>query len=701
MENLNQSEIPKLIHFVWAGGNSPMKLQDLQVVAAWAIKNPDFKIKIWVDPKTFDGGMGKLEEYYFSQLKIAYEKEKQLSVSIEEIKHMFSLNDIRKEGICQENDKIFDHEVDRLDPNFGASSDYIRYKILYKEGGVYIDSDVRPGEDNLSKLPIFNQPISHCLYVDHLSQRATIKNENLYKIFTIEPHPQYGTWGVGNDTFICTKQNPLMFEVIKELEDNYNLTSNPTENINKILEMAYYGHNIEQITLGKTGPTLLREAISKKPSPIQKDSFTFVKKCTDTLVEIKPVRCELYKLTQPLPHNTGHWLNASPDISQIHNITDIYKKLFKLIDEEIKYYGILRLDDHVRLVKLWARKLDMNPNIAVKTFIEGLQDTIELEKISVVQNCSTNKYVLEFCNNNNLIDKTYLTQQSSSCFGAIYQWATCYPRFTSSLFSKKILFDNKEFITEPQKNIVQYLSAGKLNLIFNELECGIDFMEKVHSNTCALKYPFIGLKIGDNDMLEMHNIYVINIYRTLELFESSFIKAGVDPERIKAAKEQLTQACHNDLPGLFKCPINEILKKYYNKEKDGDFLPLIGVALRRACFYGDYDSAESLIYCSSNLNDQDPTLMRTALHVACGKNYIKIAELLINAKVNVNLQDKDGKTPLHWAVENKNIELIKLLMEAGADIKIKNSNGKTPLQLASSQSDIIEALKTPSKKFYL
>lgn len=693
MDNPNKSEIPKLIHFVWAGGNNPMKDDSLKVVAEWAIKNPDFKIKIWVDPKTFEGGMGKLEEYYLLQLKIAYEKEIQSSVSIEEIKQIFSLNDIRKEGICQENDKIFDHEIDRLDPNFGASSDYVRYKILAKEGGVFVDSDVRPGENKLSDLPIFNVPIGHHLFVDHLSQRAKIEHEILYKAFTIKPEPKYGTWGIGNDTFICTKNNPLMLEVIQELENNYSLPKNHKKNHIKILEMAYYGHNIEQITLGKTGPSLLHDVVMNSPLYTIPKKLVFIKKYNDILVEIKPVRCQEYKLTQPLERNTGYWLNAEPDNTQIHSIEDIYKKLFKLINEEISCYGILRLNDHVRMVKSWAQKIGTDPVLAAKQFLSIIDESsVDLEKVSIVQNISIDKDIFECCQKNGLTNKDPLLHEGNkNLFSTIYQWATSYPLFTTKMFTNNNLFNNKELINNPEATILNILDRGRLKIIFNELEIGLNFIEKIKSGTCAFQYPFKDLTMGEYPLLGAHNKYVAHIYRTLELFETCFLKAGIPQESITSAKEKLFLLCKNDMPDLFVCPITALLQRAM-EERDKGVIPSAEVALRRSALKGDEQSIKSMICFMSNLDAQDATNKWSALHLACGKNHTNIGLLLIDAGSNVNLEDVNKQTPLHHAVKKNNPALVQALLLKGANPEIKDLTGKTPLQLVGNDNDLLKKI---------
>ncbi|XP_038934758.1 fibronectin type 3 and ankyrin repeat domains 1 protein isoform X2 [Rattus norvegicus] len=52
----------------------------------------------------------------------------------------------------------------------------------------------------------------------------------------------------------------------------------------------------------------------------------------------------------------------------------------------------------------------------------------------------------------------------------------------------------------------------------------------------------------------------------------------------------------------------------------------------------------------------------------------KVASLLIEAGADVNVRDKDGKTPLMVAVLNNHEQLVQLLLDKGADATVKNEN---------------------------
>lgn len=58
---------------------------------------------------------------------------------------------------------------------------------------------------------------------------------------------------------------------------------------------------------------------------------------------------------------------------------------------------------------------------------------------------------------------------------------------------------------------------------------------------------------------------------------------------------------------------------------------------------------------------------------------VKIAEQLIQRKVDVNKPDVTGRTPLHWAVDNNDLELARLLLNNGADPNAYTRNGLSVL----------------------
>ncbi|XP_047549452.1 fibronectin type 3 and ankyrin repeat domains protein 1-like [Lutra lutra] len=59
-----------------------------------------------------------------------------------------------------------------------------------------------------------------------------------------------------------------------------------------------------------------------------------------------------------------------------------------------------------------------------------------------------------------------------------------------------------------------------------------------------------------------------------------------------------------------------------------------------------------------------------------------VASVLIEGGADVNMRDKDGKTPLVVAMLNNHEELVQLLLNKGADASVKNEFSKGVLEMA-------------------
>ncbi|XP_073934177.1 fibronectin type 3 and ankyrin repeat domains protein 1 isoform X1 [Castor canadensis] len=78
----------------------------------------------------------------------------------------------------------------------------------------------------------------------------------------------------------------------------------------------------------------------------------------------------------------------------------------------------------------------------------------------------------------------------------------------------------------------------------------------------------------------------------------------------------------------------------------------------------------------------------------------KVALLLIEAGADVNVKDKDGKTPLMVAVLNNHEQLVQLLLDKGADPSVKNEFGKGVLEMARvfDRQNVLSLLEERKKK---
>ena len=98
--------IPKVLHFIWIGPK-PFPRESVENVRSWIANNPDWIVKFWTDrerPLPHPSmQMKRIQDFSFLQLKECYENS----------------------------------------DNYGEKSDVLRYEILYQEGGVYVDHDVK------------------------------------------------------------------------------------------------------------------------------------------------------------------------------------------------------------------------------------------------------------------------------------------------------------------------------------------------------------------------------------------------------------------------------------------------------------------------------------------------------------------------------------------------------------------------------
>ncbi len=93
-----------------------------------------------------------------------------------------------------------------------------------------------------------------------------------------------------------------------------------------------------------------------------------------------------------------------------------------------------------------------------------------------------------------------------------------------------------------------------------------------------------------------------------------------------------------------------------------------------------------LIVLGANLDWQDEEYWdRTVLQCAVVWNYPELVRTLIEAKANLDIQDKEGFTALHRSVDLNLIEIAQMLVDAGADLDIRDDKGRLPYDLAKTK----------------
>lgn len=282
--------IPKLLHFIWAGGMKLLPEENINIIKAWRDKNPDFQIIVWIDKQTTPADeLAKYNNIYqFDKLNIA-------------------LKDITEAGVADEHIR---YEIDRIRPNYGASSDLLRYNILAKFGGAYFDSDVLPGKKRLN----------HNNFFDKTNEPIFLINQN-----------SQNTGHIGNDAFICTPNHPLMLNLAKVAHQNYIAPLAHRPNV------VYGNDDFEYMiwsTVYRTGPNAVVQTFIEAGKMKRDDTQA------PPMYHIDP------EIAAPLNENHRNWIGVPAKRSTDKTaaiVVAVQSILF-----EAKHMGIIRLEDHVK-----------------------------------------------------------------------------------------------------------------------------------------------------------------------------------------------------------------------------------------------------------------------------------------------------------------------------------------------------------------
>ena len=108
---------------------------------------------------------------------------------------------------------------------------------------------------------------------------------------------------------------------------------------------------------------------------------------------------------------------------------------------------------------------------------------------------------------------------------------------------------------------------------------------------------------------------------------------------------------------------------------------------------GDTDGVLNLIQAGVDVNVQDEKGM-TALMTASQVGPVELVEELIKAGASVNIRSTFGDTALIWATEKKQLKCVEKLLEFGANVNIQGRDRTTALMCASykGNEDSLKAL---------
>ena len=522
------------------------------------------------------------------------------------------------------------------------SSDILRYRILYKYGGLYVDAtDVQttPDMNTLNKIPGWDEMNPHTLYIDPLSQNRNPTLQDL-KEFRIPIIPDLtgddldaalSQSKIGNDTFICSRNNPLMLKMIEIAERGFECRS-----LDEMIHMTNTLHNISDSTISITGPEVPQKAIclasTGKLTPGIGGSV--IKHIDNDVVLIRPVRCETYQLTSPIK-NTRNWNNVSIDTTVILNAEIAFEKIGRMINFEIEHMGILRLDDHLRDLVHVAKKLNIEPNKVCDDFLRYLEgQQLPIEKVKVVQNVRGDPQVQEFYKRHNLIRCDFLRDVTDlrKAFD-FYQDITCF-----NLFMRTPMFTRINEITTVLINRYQF--HGEQRAVFDKVARAVSFIYhvKFHQDEVPAFHSF--LQFNPKFDLTQH----------LGAIMSKFTPAFLEPNK-EISKSQVGDV------------LNKLIELGVNNSIIQEYLEI------RQLIKTDYKGDPNI--CLRNLSNSNQEK--------------KLVKLLLYFDVNIDSPSlSNGQTALHYAASKGHVNVVKLLLTNGADAAIIDGNGKTPRDIAPS-----------------
>jgi len=122
----------------------------------------------------------------------------------------------------------------------------------------------------------------------------------------------------------------------------------------------------------------------------------------------------------------------------------------------------------------------------------------------------------------------------------------------------------------------------------------------------------------------------------------------------------------------------------------------LNLKFRAAAMHGSVGLCKELHQKGADVNDQEKSSGRTALHKAAFWGHDATVKFLVHdCKVKVNTVDNNGDTALHDAAKFGHEKVVKILLEGGIDASIKNKEGKDAHTIALEQDKpaVAELLK--------
>ena len=386
--------IPKIINFIWAGGDNPMPPEYIDTVIAWKNANPNFEVCVWLDQTSCSSATSwELLQMSHARLRDAGIVFKDIEAPPRRIKPGLLAFFCRRTEPVEITDEYIRYELDRLRSNYGASSDLLRYKILYEYGGAYFDSDVIPGPRPLATDPLFT--------TDHTTHFCGCLNaaENSHRL-SLHANSQGRKGMVGNDGLICTPKNPYLKEIFECAKANYTLTSGKIEDERSAFMiprnapnyLPYYYDDfdyIETTTQFKTGPLCIR-SVSQHYS--QDASIS-----------------EMGDLAVAAEKNGRYWIGTA--LNRKLTLEKCLKSISGTVKFEQDKLHLLRLDDHVsNLMEI----LGISAEEAF-THLKPILAQVDFTNITSIQLTFKHDETIELCESKNILAKTFLFPGDKFC----------------------------------------------------------------------------------------------------------------------------------------------------------------------------------------------------------------------------------------------------------------------------------------------
>ena len=105
-----------------------------------------------------------------------------------------------------------------------------------------------------------------------------------------------------------------------------------------------------------------------------------------------------------------------------------------------------------------------------------------------------------------------------------------------------------------------------------------------------------------------------------------------------------------------------------------------------ACRHDDKESIICLIKHGASIHQLIET--DSILTIIAKRNFIGVAQLLLDKGIKINHQSNRGWTALMSAVTNGHVEMVQFLIDNGADQTLKNENGSNVLEIAKYRNRV-------------